>query len=95
MRLHKTASKLAVITALAFAFYAAPARKRLAQSSHQRSSRPRRQSSTRARQLRRELRRSAGQSSGFVDLSQDGQSGAGFYPLPQPPTADDCAAASG
>lgn len=79
MRLQKTASKLAVITALAFAF-AAPgeASAQSAASAHPRHA------GRHARVSYAAAPGSAGQSSGYVDLSEDGQSGAGFYALPQP-----------
>jgi hypothetical protein len=73
MRLQNTASKLAIIVSLAFAF--TPPGEASAQSSA---------SNRHAKVSYAATPGGADGASGYVDLSQDSQSGAGFYALPQP-----------
>ncbi|VFU10284.1 conserved exported protein of unknown function [Methylocella tundrae] len=83
MRFQKTAATLAAIATLALALMmsagqASEATKGTA-ASHRRAHAQRTSLSYAAEERRR---RPAHGSSGFVALSQDGESGAGFYPLP-------------
>jgi hypothetical protein len=73
MRLQNTASKLAVIVSLAFAFTAPD------EASAQSAA-----SNRHAQVSYAATPGGADGASGYVDLSQDSQSGAGFYALPQP-----------
>jgi hypothetical protein len=74
MRLQNTASNLAIIVSLAFAFTAPGEASAQSAASHQR----------RTHVSYAATPAGADGASGYVDLSQDSQSGAGFYALPQP-----------